>query len=326
MTRSEYHIAVEKLWKQAEQDGQLKEWMRMMCRNDIFFLGTYVLGREDLDHITTEDGRVQYRDWLFERCVEVQTQPDGYLDIWARDHYKSTLITWLKTIQDILINPEITICIYSYSSSAATKFLKQIKRTLESNAMLIELFPDILFDDVTRSHWVDEDGIRQKMIWSEDGIRVKRKSSAKENTVEASGLVIGQKTGGHYNLLIYDDVVTPESVTSPEMIAKTTKQFEMSLNTGSSGNLRIRIIGTRYHHADTYQEIIEKGAAKLRVYPCVNSLGVPVLYDQATIETKKKFMGAAVFASQMMCDPKIASTMGFKDEWIRSGTVTSLQT
>jgi len=101
------------------------------------------------------------------------------------------------------------------------------------------------------------------------------------------------------------------------MIAKTTKQWQMSLNTGSSGNLRVRIIGTRYHYADTYQWIIDSGFAKLRMYPCVDERGVPVLYDEKTIADKKKAMGSGVFASQMMCDPKQASTMGFKQEWLQ---------
>jgi hypothetical protein len=68
---------------------------------------------------------------------------------------------------------------------------------------------------------------------------------------------------------------------------------------------------------DTYQEIIESGFAKLRMYPCVDSHGNPVLYDRETIELKKKAMGSGVFASQMMCDPKQASTMGFKKEWLQ---------
>jgi predicted phage terminase large subunit-like protein len=187
---------------------------------------------------------------------------------------------------------------------------------LEGNRKLISLFPDILFDDVTKPYWLDSDGNPHKMIWSDNGIRVKRKSNAKENTVEASGLVIGQRTGGHYNLLVYDDVVTPDSVTSAQMISKTTKQWQMSLNTGSSTNLRVRIIGTRYHYSDTYQYIIDTGFAKPRVYPCVDGHGEPVLYDKKTLEQKKRAMGSGVFASQMMCDPKQASTMGFKREWL----------
>lgn len=284
--------------------------------------------KRKIENISILTSQKQSKNWYVQSVCEHETVPTNCIQIEDPDGiylaghaliptHNSTLITFLKTIQDILIDPEITCCIYSYSSSAATKFLKQIKLVLESSEKLKQLFPDILFDDVTKPFWTDERGVAHKMIWSELGLRVKRQSNAKEHTIEASGLVIGQRTGGHYNLLVYDDVVTPESVTSPEMIKKTTTQFEMSLNTGSSGNMRVRIIGTRYHYADTYQSIIEKGTAKLRMYPCVDAKGEPVLYTKEVIELKKRNMGSGVFASQMMCDPKQASTMGFKNEWLR---------
>lgn len=53
-------------------DKELRTWMRHMVRSDIFFLGYFVCERKDLD-----------RDWLFDRCVEVQQNPDGCLDIWG---------------------------------------------------------------------------------------------------------------------------------------------------------------------------------------------------------------------------------------------------
>jgi hypothetical protein len=276
---------------------------------------------------------LDYNYWYIKDVQRVKSKPSRCIQVEGGRYligkklistHNSTIFTFLKTIQDVLRDPEITCCIYSYSSSAATNFLKQIKGVLESNKKLIKLFPGILFEDVTKPHWIDEKGQQRRMIWSERGIRVKRKSNAKENTVEASGLVIGQRTGGHFNLLIYDDVVTPDSVTSPEMIKKTTEQWRMSLNTGSSGNLRIRILGTRYHYADTYQTIIDSGYAPLRLYPCVYKNGAPVLYDRDVIEAKKKAMGSAVFASQMMCDPKQASTMGFKREWIRTWSADNI--
>jgi hypothetical protein len=81
--------------------------------------------------------------------------------------------------------------------------------------------------------------------WSEDkGITVKRKSNPKESTIEAHGLVGGQPTSKHFSLLVYDDVVTLESVTSPEMIQKTTDAWAISLNLGAHGGKR-RYIGTR---------------------------------------------------------------------------------
>ena len=56
MTRSEYHHEIAYLMEQAERNGSLIPWMRMMCLNDIYFLGVYVLGRTDLDHLERLDG------------------------------------------------------------------------------------------------------------------------------------------------------------------------------------------------------------------------------------------------------------------------------
>ena len=74
---------------------------RQLAQCDLFFLLTHVLGRADLD-----------RDWYFARCREVQGAPNGHLDLWAREHGKSSIITFGLTIQDILNNPEITVAIF----------------------------------------------------------------------------------------------------------------------------------------------------------------------------------------------------------------------
>jgi len=291
-----------------ENREELRQWMRYMVRRDIFFLGVFVCEREDIS-----------RDWLYERCQEVQAEPDGFMDIWAREHYKSTIITFLKTIQDIMIDPEERICINSYNQTLARAFVGQIKTELESNWRLKWLFPEILWDDPLKGTYIDENGVRQRIPWTSDGIRVKRQSRAKEDTVTPSGLVTGQKTGGHYTILIYDDVVTLDSVRSPEMIKTTTIAFQMSLNTGASSPgkpVRIRIIGTRYHFADTYSVIIGSQTAIPRIYPCIDRDGNPVLLDREYLATKKRDLGSWVFASQMMCDPRQSSNQGFALEWI----------
>src|SRR6056300_1476012 len=99
----------------------------------------------------------------------------------------------------------------------------------------------VLFEDV-----LYQDPKKDSPSWSLDGgIIVKRKSNPKEATVEAHGLVDGQPTSKHFNILVYDDVVTIDNVRSPEMIEKTTQAWELSLNLCSKDPIR-RYIGTRY--------------------------------------------------------------------------------
>jgi len=240
----------------------------------------------------------------------VQDDPDGRLDLWAREHYKSTVITFAKTIQDILNNPEITVGIFSHTRPIAKGFLRQIKQEFETNELLKEIFPDILWANPRK----------ESPKWSEDeGIVVKRKSNPKESTVEASGVVDGQPTSKHFSLLVYDDVVTKESVSTPEMMAKTTDSLALSYNLGSHGGKR-RFIGTRYHYNDTYKTLIERETAKPRIYAATEDGtvgGIPRFLTRESLAEKRKDQGPYVFGCQMLQDPKADETQGFKAEWLK---------
>ena len=246
------------------------------------------------------------REWIFKQCRIIQANPNGYIDIWSREHYKSSLITFGKTIQDILASHgeeplaqwkgrEVTVGIFSFNRPAAKDFLRQIKVEFENNQELKQLFPDILHENPKRD--------AQK--WSEDdGLIVKRKSNPREATIEATGLVDGQPTGKHYVLRVYDDVVTLESARSIEMIKKTTQAWGLSLSLGSEGGIT-RYVGTFYTDDDTYSEIISRGAAIPRIVPATEdgtASGKPVLFSQAYLD-EKKFAGIYDFSCQYLCDP-----------------------
>lgn len=258
---------------------------------------------------------------MFERCMEVQKAPDGHLDLWAREHYKSTIITYGKSIQDILGSHgdeplpewkgvEVTIGIFSHTRPIAKGFLRQIMREFEGNKALIDLFPDIL--------WREPKRFAPK--WSEDdGIIVKRKSNPKESTVEAWGIIDGQPTSKHFYIRVYDDVVTKESVRSVEMMAKTTESWEHSLDLGIRGG-KERYIGTRYHFNDTYREMMRRGAAIVRLHPATKNGkmdGEPVLLTKEELNEKRRKQGPYTFGCQQLLDPKADTVQGFKREWLQ---------
>lgn len=289
---------------------QSRAIMRLLCRTDLYFLLRYGLSRPDVEH-----------PWLFARCREVQLSPDGHLDLWAREHYKSTIITFAKTLQDILASHgddplpkwggrEVTVGIFSHTRPIAKQFLRQIRLEAERNELLRELFPDVLWHSPAQ----------EAPKWSEDeGLIFKRKSNPKEGTVEAWGLVDGQPTSKHFTIMVYDDVVTLASVATPEMIAKTTAALELSYNLGTHDGVQ-RFIGTRYHYNDTYREIMARRTATPRVYAATDDgsmAGTPVFMTQERWEKKRRDMGPYTTACQLLQNPRADENQGFREEWLR---------
>lgn len=292
-----------------EPDRRAK--LRYLYRTDLYYLLRYGMSRTDLEH-----------PWLLARCREVQAQPNGMLDLWSREHYKSTIITYAKSIQDILASHgddplpewegrEVTIGIFSHTRPIAKKFLQQIKSELANNEHLKMLFPDVLYQTPER------DAPR----WSDDGgLIVKRQANPKESTIEAWGLVDGQPTGMHFLILNYDDVVTRASVSTPEMIQKTTEALELSYNLGDTHHGLRRFIGTRYHYNDAYRTIIRRGTVTSRMHPGTYDGevdGEPVMWSREKMAEKRRDMGPYTFACQILQNPKADSKMGFLEAWLK---------
>lgn len=282
--------------------------------NDRFYLLTGLLNRVDLLH-----------PWLFDRCREVEADPDGHIDLWARGHGKSSIVTCGGIIQEIVCDPEITIAIFSVVKPIAIEFLAQIKTEFETNDKLKEVFPDVLYQNPNRR---GPDGKPAK--WgTARGLTVKRKQRPKEATLEAHGLIDGQPTGRHFRMHVYDDVVTQDNLTEGQL-KKTTLRFEMADNLGTRLGVRKQIAGTRYHFADAYGQIIEKGSAKPRIYPATfdgTLANTRTLKDGTvvsnlvllTVENWERIKRdqSKVVAAQMLLDPLAGTEATFKTEWLR---------
>jgi phage terminase large subunit-like protein len=231
----------------------------------------------------------------------------------VHEHYKSSIGTFAGIIQEIVRDPEITIGIFSFNKPVARKFMLQIKLELETNKELQAVYPEIFY---TEPH-------RESPKWSEEkGLVVKRRTNPKEATLESHGLVDGQPTGAHFLLRVYDDVVTRESVYTPEQVQKTTSAWELSDNLGArgaNGKLRAWHFGTRYAFSDTYQSIIDRGALKVRLYPATDNglmQGKPVFLTQEAWDEKKKTQGPGTIAAQMLQNPAAGAQAMFNKDWL----------
>lgn len=224
-----------KLAQKIKQDPKSElSWYRELCKKDVFFILHFVLAVPGSNHPFVVDG-----------CWEVMRRRQlNHLYLWAREHYKSSTITTANTIRQILANPEERIAIFSFTKSAATKFVGSIKDALQRNELLLACFPDVL--------WQETETIGAK--WSEESLTVKRKSHAKEPTLSAYGLNEGMPTGAHFTKMKFDDIETLDLVRTPEQMEKCKDAFDMALYLGSDVKdesdtpCEIDVIGTFYHH------------------------------------------------------------------------------
>jgi hypothetical protein len=201
---------------------------RALVLDDLFFLVYFVLGIKIANH----------KFWV-DACKDVESGPTSRtVDVWARCHGKTSVITIAETIQCICRNPNITVGIFSHTRPIAKGFLRSIKQALTQSEMLKAWFPDVFYADPER----------EAPKWSEDdGIIVKRVSYQKEATVEAWGMLEGMPTGKHFDRRVYDDIEVADLVDSPDIVRKLRDRFELSQNLGTSGGTE-RIIGTYYTH------------------------------------------------------------------------------
>ncbi len=290
------------VWAQYNQVQNVAEKARSLCKTDLFFLLYFVLGVKSVNH-----------PWIVDRINEVQVLHTKTLDLWSREHFKSTILTYALTIQEILNNPEERICIFSHTRGIAKAFLRRIKLTFESNDLLKLLFPDVLYADPKS----------QSPKWSEDdGIIVIRKGVYNEATLEAWGLVDGMPTSRHYTIRVYDDVVTKDSVSTPEQIRKTDDAFKLSQFLGARGG-SVRVIGTRYHFADEYAKMKASGAWELRErrgVSVVDGEEVSVFLSQKELKEFKRVTcdgNTYIYNCQMLLDPVAEEAQEFKKAWPR---------
>lgn len=199
------------------------------CRTDLRFLVTKIM---------------QMPRWsspLHDDLVKVVDGPgDRKLILLPRGHQKSTIITVGWVVQQILRDPNVRIQIISATWKLSKDLLHQIKAVLTTTAL-----KDIFGDFCT-----------PQTRWTTEFIDVaQRTKHTKDPTISTGGIDTG-KTGSHCDLLVFDDIVSPENTTTPEQINKTNDSFRDCLPLLDPGG-RIVLIGTRYAMSDLYGYLIE---------------------------------------------------------------------
>lgn len=162
-----------------------------------------------------------------------------------RGHQKSTFVAY-RVAWEITRNPAITVMYLSSTAGLAEKQLGLIKTIMTSS--------------IYRRYWPNmvnpQEGLREK--WTNKEISIDhplRKTEAiRDPTVFAVGLE-SNVTGWHCDLAVLDDVVVQENAYTEEAREKVRTQYSLLSSIENPGS-REWVVGTRYHPADLYSDLI----------------------------------------------------------------------
>jgi hypothetical protein len=216
-----------------------------------------------------------------------------FLDVWSRDHFKSSIKSVAIPIIHALNNPNDAILINSATTKLAQGFLGAIKQILEMPEM-IAAFSDILYDG-------------NSPAWNAEQLLLKRKTKRKEKTFEIAAILEGtMNMSRHYGMIISDDIESWHLAQSPEQLKKLVSGFYMTLSLGSSAGTFLNVIGTFYSKAGILADLVKlkhkdngEYAFNYRKVSVIDEQGEPVFF---TKERLREVQLSPHYATQYLCD------------------------
>lgn len=211
-----------------------------------------------------------------------------------RGSLKSTLLeAWL--IKEVIRNPNLRVLYGSETYSKALMFIGSIKERFEQNHILKGLFGDL-------------EGPAGK--WSAEKFTIKgRTRTMREHTFQAFG-PDKAVTGGHYDIIILDDLVSWINIATITSMEKVERAFRMVMPLLDPGGTLI-VVGTRYHEEDLYGIIENEMGEKF------DTLILECGFEVEEDENKQPYLVGSpkfVHLTKDFLEGKLV-TMGMKD-WI----------
>lgn len=209
-------------------------------RVNFAFFCYYVLGYHDMN------------DEHFALCDFLQDSRRKFkLILMPRYTFKSCLITQGYSLWKLIKNPDSRIMIYSDAHSKAQGFLSGIKNHIEGKmgrSRFREFYPK----------WEVNP---HKDKWNESQINVSvRKQGSVESNIDTGGIE-SSKTGFHYEIVFFDDIVSDLNVTTKAQMDKVHECYRKALSL-LIPNGDIVMVGTRWHFNDLYGRIIAENKEK----------------------------------------------------------------
>jgi predicted phage terminase large subunit-like protein len=201
--------------------------------------------------------------------------------------------------------PDIHTNIVTKTASLSEEILLALMTRMESDERYIEIFGELKPKDARR--------------WTTREIIVNRHEISKNPTVKATGLN-GPITGGRSDLIICDDIIDEENVRSPLQLEKALTWHNKVLAPTLypwGGEI---IIGTRWHYADLYAELMKVYPAEVKkaiIDENTHQVLWPEYWSYSKLIEKRREIGTIIFDCKYQNDPTSMEGSLLKAKWLQ---------
>lgn len=285
-------------------DRNLARQAGAILTDSLFDFAKIVLGYDLIE----EDVHFDLCEFMCDRYTDYGEPVKNWkLVLMPRGTFKSTLCLVSFAIQQIILNPNIRILITTENFSNSKFYLSQIKKAFESNELIKSLYGDFV----------------SSVGWREDYITVSQRTiNSKEPTIMCGG-VDKTITGFHYDLIISDDIVTPNNIGTIEQINKVINYYKDFNNLLDKTKVcRVVLIGTRWTFNDLYQHIIDNEYTNFNIfirqaYNNDGTLFFPQILPQVELDRLRQSLGNYLFSCNYLNNPVDKEHAKFKQEWMK---------
>jgi predicted phage terminase large subunit-like protein len=194
---------------------------------------------------------------------------------------KSTVLTVGYSLWRALLNRDLRVLIVSNTQRQTETFVREIRAHIESNSKVYDMFGNV-----------------KGNFWTPSELDFRGHRIQKEATITALGAQ-GSLIGRHMDMIILDDIVDAKNSATKLQRDKIWEWYFKTLMPMLEPTGEIHMIGTRWHEADFYSQIISTGSYKQKVDKALNGRKSywPSQYSYETLKGYRR-QNPEIFAMQ----------------------------
>lgn len=285
------------------------------CEGDLSHLCKYYLDYNDWDVVHDE-----LSEWMGKEIDHRYQGKQYVLIMLPRGHLKSCVVTKGWAIQQVLRNPNVRILIANAIWDNARGFVQTIMHYFNDGGKLSRLY----------GSFFPESKNKLGLSWTTDAITIRQRTVPQDAATITSTGVERTQASQHYDIIILDDVVVRENISTKEQRDKVKRFFSDCLDLLEPKGILV-VVGTTWHHDDLYSAIPSDDSEfrgllhdpDFKVFKRIAEQGTPdsvifkkkFSYDELMKIKAKK--GIYEYSSQYLLNPYPEEDQTFKKTWIR---------